>query len=1456
MEQDELQAKQAAQDFYNSLTAEDKAEMLNIVTKGRTLVIDAIAKVIAQTQAEIKRLSDISVELWDKEKSLVYSPEKTAFANERKLADLSKKIYERYLLQKQNELQAFQNNGTRSDIEDQYGVVHPEIPDFRNILTNDITWDEDTILVEPRPVYIPLISKEVFASKGYLLDAIRVAPNSYLVATQSLKNPYLSNNYMLDKEYFEKAPKPIDQPYILVTLDQLVLIYDYYFTHAKAINKQEAERKNERQREHWFTLSVEKRQSYYNQRFFYNSIPDKIKKKVSQAQWDALTMEEKEKLYIPVKRYGVPRLTSKLEDNQMWSSFHTMYQAFIDKEAYPRNKHGEQVKNPDLPAGYADPNAFEYWRKFREMMEYKIKDIKIQRQDISETYSKALETSFGESNTDTVLRDKYGILVKRQNGSKINPLEIEDIKESWILCNRVFGNLKPHALSDNLKISHSANTYMFAMKAIGVYIPQFATIGVSKKYGQHQFNSTMSHEVGHWIDNFVGRVKGQRWATDDYESTAGIIAFTFRNNMNKPKNQQTDYVNATKECFARALQQYFGYIVYGDNDVISHSYVDLNRVEKITNVDDYVSKETFETKIKPLIEQFLTEIRDIIATGVDFDNSEDFTPTAQTIEIPKDEIDVPVNNKQINAQTPNPYPEFEISTVIDISNEQEPIPLPSLPNSETNAPEMSNYKPLSFPKEFTADWHTEVIDAINGGTITVEDFKRAYQYVIDQKPTIIALLSSFTKDKLLLMLGQMSAYRLKNEKKPDVVDGVYKEILQTFQLDSITYDMGQTYAQALAKKVETTTQADLEKHAADYAQHVAEMKARREKILKALTNPETKEEFDIFIKKYGIEKLTPEQKRMYDAFVSDAVLDVREKQIEQKANITQVEGVDSEMTIIETIHTRDKYPLWVVQMADRVSVEKYKELNAKAKQLGGYYSSFRGNGAIPGFQFKSQQAAENFVGLKKGNISNLEQIEQRIEQKTQSRAQKLKENAHKILARVEEELSRDRQTNTYRRANQANSIEARLNDEKRIAKTMLNIAGAIESDQAKFLDNITSKTHIELLDLLIRSAHRNELSTLYPTYTEQQEHKADPVTVSTIDYLKEGLYPKIYGSALKDLINKAENRPGAKLIAKRWEKKVAHLAENDSYQVLSNNEMQEIATMFSSLMPNDQKYNRIKDTLENYGRLKTMKIENDSMLREVLREYLTYREGAAEVDKVKLLERKLAGKGSSVGFDYFPTPLTVAGRMVDLAQIMEGNTVLEPSAGNGNIADVIKEHGFTPDVIELSSTLREILDAKGYPIVANDFELFSEKHYDRIIMNPPFSDGKDAEHIIHAYELLNPGGTVVAIAGEGIFTRSDKKAVAFREFLEEHDAEVERLDPKTFLDKSLYSTTGANARIVVINKPENEIAPIVKPAKPEVSTQEESISELIDGLELLLEVAQGSEKAELQDLIEGLKLLI
>jgi hypothetical protein len=496
-----------------------------------------------------------------------------------------------------NQLKALQNRGNVVSFEDAIGVTHDDIADFRNVKTDIISFDIETILVEPMPAYIPFIDEEKFERRGGILDAIRYTTDTYLVA-------YSSYDF-----------KQGENQLFLLTLDQLVLTNLYYTTKLKATYLKKAERKTQESKERYLTLPIERRERHYAQRGFYQSLNKTLQKKYTEQDWYNLPLEEKEELVPAYKVYRAEKLKSNLESDKMYVSFHDMYNVFINPELLRISgdktkffKIGEQAFN-----AYANSTVFRYWEDFREMMDFKIKDIQFQREEMSENYKTAIETSFGESNTENYLYAEYGVLVKRQNGDKINAEETGQIQLGLSKINSIFGNLKEEFVKANIKISHTGKRLVFAQKAVGCYIPSMGTIAVSDKYGDIQFNSTFSHELAHFIDHKLGQKNGKRWETDNFESTAGIIAFTFRNNMNMPKQYQNDYINATKECFARAMQQYFVMTNYGEGVEIIFGYGNFSVPEVIENQEIFVNKEKFNEKIKPLIEQFLTENKDFFS---------------------------------------------------------------------------------------------------------------------------------------------------------------------------------------------------------------------------------------------------------------------------------------------------------------------------------------------------------------------------------------------------------------------------------------------------------------------------------------------------------------------------------------------------------------------------------------------------------------------------------------------------------------------------------------------------------------------------------------------------------------------------------------------------------------------------------------------------------------------------
>lgn len=115
--------------------------------------------------------------------------------------------------------------------------------------------------------------------------------------------------------------------------------------------------------------------------------------------------------------------------------------------------------------------------------------------------------------------------------------------------------------------------------------------------------------------------------------------------------------------------------------------------------------------------------------------------------------------------------------------------------------------------------------------------------------------------------------------------------------------------------------------------------------------------------------------------------------------------------------------------------------------------------------------------------------------------------------------------------------------------------------------------------------------------------------------------------------------------------------------------------------------------------------------------------------------------------DFYPTPEAVAATMLDPLDL-RGKTVLEPSAGKGDLARECIARG-AHEVLwcETETELRRIIHGgKGlYQLCADFLQVPAEAvgHIDLIVMNPPFS--ADERHILHAWEIAPPGCEIVAL---------------------------------------------------------------------------------------------------------------
>jgi predicted RNA methylase len=155
-------------------------------------------------------------------------------------------------------------------------------------------------------------------------------------------------------------------------------------------------------------------------------------------------------------------------------------------------------------------------------------------------------------------------------------------------------------------------------------------------------------------------------------------------------------------------------------------------------------------------------------------------------------------------------------------------------------------------------------------------------------------------------------------------------------------------------------------------------------------------------------------------------------------------------------------------------------------------------------------------------------------------------------------------------------------------------------------------------------------------------------------------------------------------------------------------------------------------------------------------------EGAESIEAMRQMLRNGGVKVVSAP-QLFPTPMELANRMVEVAAPGMGDSVLEPSAGSGNLlralAGVVpfitmKQTACDVVAVELNADLCESLKNAGLAqwVVRGDFLECTPQalgRFDVILMNPPFANGSDIKHIEHARQFLAPGGRLVAICADG-----------------------------------------------------------------------------------------------------------
>lgn len=129
-----------------------------------------------------------------------------------------------------------------------------------------------------------------------------------------------------------------------------------------------------------------------------------------------------------------------------------------------------------------------------------------------------------------------------------------------------------------------------------------------------------------------------------------------------------------------------------------------------------------------------------------------------------------------------------------------------------------------------------------------------------------------------------------------------------------------------------------------------------------------------------------------------------------------------------------------------------------------------------------------------------------------------------------------------------------------------------------------------------------------------------------------------------------------------------------------------------------------------------------------------------------------------VAFNLFQTPDAIADQMADALGDLDGCSVLEPSAGLGRLYRAVRRRSAACPVtlVELAPQCCHVLydqtnsDPQARLLQGDFLTCDAVGLYDRVLMNPPFKQGRDVKHILHARSLLKPGGRLVALCYDGV----------------------------------------------------------------------------------------------------------
>jgi len=459
----------------------------------------------------------------------------------------------------------------------------------------------------------------------------------------------------------------------------------------------------------------------------------------------------------------------------------------------------------------------------------------------------------------------------------------------------------------------------------------------------------------------------------------------------------------------------------------------------------------------------------------------------------------------------------------------------------------------------------ETHDQIRKGNTTPEQIRENFAIFLESKESIEQEIG---KEYTIKQLKD-KVWSDSSDKKGDLVRKYYDGLMASFRLGKgVQYDPfdKNSYERAVRTIIDNVTQEQIDEYAAEAEATEKARKERFDKLMKSVTNPETLDEFNIFIKSKGIENLTTEQRTKYDELTTPkkelkkpepkkVLKKLESKPIEKPTENDDNILIDNNLSIVED-QTKAGKPYWLVKGSGTFA---HKDL---LKSLGAKWSKWK-----KGWAFYGENPESKISNALQGRNENVSQVNENSG-RSESNIDPMAEKQRLKQLRIEQDSrSDDRGTvrNLEEYANDHTKTLIRRGKEFGIPKDVLEnqiedvqlINRAFQNDKSIFLlanEAGTGKTFVlggAIQEMKAAGAKKILYVTMNNDLVDQIQRDLKDYDIGGVEFVTYSKMRKMASDATYDVVIFDESQNIKNLDSKQG-KKGASLVDNAKFSIYAS----------------------------------------------------------------------------------------------------------------------------------------------------------------------------------------------------------------------------------------------------------------------------------------------------------------